>query len=167
MGKYLLVIAAIVIYANATAQADNFNCQKEINEAVWKPFVKHLLSGNNRDFRALHSKRITRVEIDQNILQDYETYFPADKRNDTISSRTSVSRTFELRFDKRICNGNKAWETGYYKGSVTEAGKESRVYYGRFFVVLEKEEGVWKIIADADTAKDATAGNFDKAAPVE
>lgn len=90
-------------------------CNKEINEAVWKPFVKHLLSGNSPDFRALHSKRITRVQIDQNILQDYEKYFPADKRNDTSSSRTSIARTFELRFDKRICNGNKAWETGFNK----------------------------------------------------
>jgi len=78
-----------------------------------------------------------------------------------------VTRTFEPRFDKRICNGNKAWETGFYKGSVTEAGKEKQVYYGRFFVVLEKEEGVWKIITDADTTVDGNAGNFDKALPME
>lgn len=167
MSKYLMVIAGTLIFAHATAQADNSNCVKEINEAVWKPFAKHLLSGNNPAFRALHSKRITRVQIDQNILQDYDKYFPADKRNDTSSLHTSISRTFELRFDKRICNGNKAWETGYYKGSVTEAGKEKQVYYGRFFVVLEKEEGVWKIITDADTSIEATAGNFDRAAPVK
>jgi|GEM_PF-3187730 len=78
MGKYFMAIAAIVIFAKATAQADKFNCNKEINEAVWKPFVNHFLSGNNPAFLALHSKRITRVQIDQNILQDYEKYFPAD-----------------------------------------------------------------------------------------
>lgn len=167
MKKYLIVAAAVLFFVNATAQTDSANCAKEINEVIWNPFVKYLVSGDNKAFRALHSKRISRVIIDNNVLQDYEKYFPPNKRNDTVSSNTRVSRLFELRFDTRICNGNKAWETGYYKGTVTEAGKEKRIYYGRFFVVLEKEEGVWKIMVDADTAKEATAENFNKAAPIQ
>jgi Domain of unknown function (DUF4440) len=162
-----ILVLSIFIFVNSIAQADSSNCVKEINEQVWKPFVKHLVSGNNKGFRALHSKRVIRVLIDNNILQDYEKYFPVNKQNDTGSSDTRVSRLFELRFDKRICNGKTAWETGYYKGSVTGPGKEKRTYYGRFFVVLEKEEGAWKIIVDADTGKDASADNFNKAVPLE
>jgi hypothetical protein len=167
MKKCLIVALSILTFVNSNAQADSSNCVKEINEQVWKPFVTHLISGNNKSFRALHSKRITRVLIDNNILQDYDKYFPVNKRNDTLSPAKGGTRQFELRFDKRICNGNKAWETGYYKGTVTEAGKEERSYYGRFMVVLEKEEGAWKIIVDADTGKEAGAENFNKAAPVE
>ena len=45
--------------------------------------------------------------------------------------------------------------------------KEARSYYGRFFVVLEKENGTWKILVDADTGKDANEENFNQAFPME
>ncbi len=167
MKKYLVLTLVMNGFLAAMAQSDSAKCINEINDAVWKPFVKHLISGNKKSFRLLHSKRITRVLIDNNEVQDYEKYFPLQNRDDTVSNSGDLSRFFELRFDKRICNGNKAWESGYYKGTVTQTGTQLRTYYGRFFVVLEKEEGTWKIITDADTGKDATAENFNSARPIE
>ena len=168
MKKKLILAAGIMGFLYAGAQPDSAKCISEINTAVWKPFVKHLISGNKKSFRALHSKRITRVLIDNNLLQDYDQYFPLQDQKDTLSiNNRNISRGFELRFDKRICNGSKAWETGYYKGTITEAGKEGRTYYGRFFVILEKEDGGWKIIVDADTGKDASPENFNRAVPIE
>jgi len=165
--KKILLLSVIAFFSlPANAQSDSLKWVKEINQQVWKPFVTHFISGNNEGFSSVHSKRITRVEIDGNRLLDHDKYFPATDAN-AKPVKKNVSRLFELRFDKRISNGTRAWETGYYKGTVMQEGKEPRSYYGRFFVVLEKENGTWKILVDADTGKEANEENFSKAFPME
>ncbi len=166
MKKLLSLFVTFFYFISANAQSDSLKWVKEINERVWKPFVTHFISGNNEGFSSVHSKKITRVEIDGNRLLDYNKYFPATDAN-AKPGKKNVNRLFELRFDKRISNGTKAWESGYYKGTVMQEGKEPRSYYGRFFVVLEKENGTWKILVDADTGKDANEENFSKAFPME
>ncbi len=166
MMKHLITLfSACVLFMSAGAQSDSLNCAREINQQVWKPFITHLTSGNKESFKSLHSKRITRVLIDNNTIQDYDKYFPSGKENRKPAEHSK--RLFELRFDKRICNGTKAWETGYYKGTVLEEGKDTRYYYGRFTVVLEKENEGWKIIVDADTGANANEENFRNANPME
>jgi hypothetical protein len=166
MKKFLLPAVMVCCFSFANAQADSLKYVIEINEQVWKPFIAHFISGNKEGFRNVHSKRITRVEIDRGIVLDHEKYFPPIDSNGKKPS-PGFQRLFELRFDKRICDGKKAWETGYYKGTVIQEGKEPRSYYGRFFVVLEKEEGAWKILVDADTGKEANEENFNKAFAME
>jgi hypothetical protein len=172
MKRYFLLPVAVLFFIRAGAQTtvpnisgDSLKWVKEINEQVWKPFITHFTSGNKEGFSSVHSKRITRVEIDRGIVLDYEKYFPPADLN-TLPVKRNSNRLFELRFDKRISNGTKAWESGYYKGTVMQEGKEPRSYYGRFFVVLEKENGNWKILVDADTGKDANEANFNKAFPL-
>jgi hypothetical protein len=165
MKKFLLFFTGVLFFASTGAQTDSLKWVKEIDEQVWKPFVEHFVSGNKAGFRAVHSKNITRVEIDRGIVQDYEKYFPADTSSNPAWK--NVKRQFELRFDKRISNGTKAWESGYYKGTVMQEGKQPRSYYGRFFAVLQKENGVWKILVDADTGKDANEDNFNKASTIQ
>ena len=166
MKKLSLLIAASLFFFYCNAQPDSLKWVKEINEQVWKPFITHFTSGNKEGFRSVHSKKIARVEIDKGQVLDYDKYFPPVDPNGKQPS-PAFQRLFELRFDKRISNGTKAWESGYYKGTVIQEGKEPRSYYGRFFVVLEKENDGWKIIVDADTGKEATEENFNKAYPME
>ena len=166
MKKIQLLTACFLFFVTTHAQTDSLKWVKEINEQVWKPFITHFISGNQEGFSSVHSKRITRVEIDRGVLKDYDKYFPpASPGSSPVKKNTN--RLFELRFDKRISNGTRAWETGYYKGTVMQEGKEPRSYYGRFFVVLEKEEGNWKILVDADTGKEANEENFSKAFAME
>jgi hypothetical protein len=165
MKKAIIFFSTVFSFLYCHAQTDSAKCVEEINHQVWKPFIESLTSGNQEALSKLHSKRITRVEIDRGVIQDYEKYFPTEKKDNKNS--TKYKRTFELHFDKRICNGTKAWETGFYKGTVAGEGQPSRSYYGRFFVVLEKENEGWKIVVDADTGKDATEENFNKARPLE
>ncbi len=166
MRKVLLLSVSFLFYFASGAQSDSLKWVKEINDQVWKPFINHFISGNQEGFRSVHSKRITRVEIDRNVVLDFEKYFPSEDLNVQPVKRNS-NRLFELRFDKRISNGTRAWESGYYKGTIIQEGKEPRSYFGRFYVVLEKEEGTWKIQVDADTGKDANEENFNKAFPME
>ena len=166
MKKLFFLVVAALVFLNTNAQSDSLKWVKEINEQVWKPFITHFISGNKDGFRNVHSKRVTRVEIDRGKVLDYEKYFPPLEPNGKQPSQ-SFRRLFELRFDKRISDGKKAWESGYYKGTIIQEGKEPRSYYGRFFVVLEKEEAVWKILVDADTGKEATEENFNRALPMQ
>ena len=166
MRKFFLLPVSVLFFLNAGAQQDSLKWVKEINEQVWKPFITHFTSGNKEGFRSVHSKRVTRVEIDRAMVLDYEKYFPPIDPNFPPVKKIG-NRLFELRFDKRISNGNKAWESGYYKGTVMQEGREPRSYYGRFFVVLEKEDGTWKILVDADTGATANEENFNKASPME
>lgn len=166
MKKMILLAITVFCFVQSDAQLDSLKWVKEINEEVWKPFIAHFISGNKEGFRNVHSKRITRVEIDRERVLDYEKYFPPVNPNGKKPS-PDFQRLFELRFDKRISDGTKAWESGYFKGTVIRAGQEPGSYYGRFFVVLEKEEGVWKILVDADTANEANEENFSKAAAME
>ena len=76
MRKFFLLPVSVLFFLNAGAQQDSLKWVKEINEQVWKPFITHFISGNKEGFRSVHSKRITRVEIDRDIVQDYEKYFP-------------------------------------------------------------------------------------------
>lgn len=166
MKKLLLVLAIALFTQPAMSQSDSLIWIIEINEQVWKPFITHLISDDKEGFRNVHSKRITRVEIDRNAVLDYEKYFPSIDPN-AAPVKKNTKLLFDLRFDKRISNGTRAWETGYYKGTVVQEGKEPRSYYGRFYVVLEKENGTWKILVDADTGKTANEENFNKAFPME
>lgn len=164
MKKILLLAVTVFCFSISKAQSDSLKWVNEINEQVWKPFVTHLMSGNNEGFSSVHSKRITRVEIDRGVVKDYDKYFPPVT---PAPPKKNSGLLFELRFDKRVSNGTRAWESGYYKGTVVQEGKEPRSYYGRFYVVLEKEAGVWKILVDADTKKDATEENFSKASSMQ
>ncbi len=166
MKKIQLLTVAVLFFLNASAQADSLKWVKEINEQVWKPFIKHFISNNTAGFSSVHSKKIARVEIDGNIIKNYENYFPAADTN-AVKTKKNADRLFELRFDKRISNGTQAWESGYYKGTVMQQAKAPITYYGRFFVVLQKENSIWKILVDADTGKDANEENFNKAFAME
>ncbi len=164
MKTFFCIAIVLLSTPDMRAQSDSLRWVTEIDNQVWKPFTNHLISGDKAALASVHSKRITRVQIDAAEIQGYDDYFPA-KASGT-SGANKVKREFELRFDKRISNGSKAWESGYYKGVVSREGSPPYTYYGRFFVVLEKENGVWKILVDADTDKGANEESFNKAIPI-
>ena len=163
--KYIVAFAAHLFCFQIKAQTDSLKWIKEINDQVWKPFAGYINTGDNAGLSSLHSKRIIRVGIDQGYIMDYLKYFPENVPKSN-KSKEQVTRTFELRFDKRISDGSRSWETGYYKGTSKREGQELRTYYGRFYVVLEKENGTWKIIVDADTNKGVTEEIFAMASPI-
>jgi Uncharacterized MobA-related protein len=59
--------------------------------------------------------------------------------------KSNMKQTVELRFTKRIGQKELAVEVGIYKTTTTNPGGENQVFYGRFHVVLRKENGIWKI----------------------
>lgn len=167
MRKNILCAGILFFFllSNASAQAQN-NLQKEINQQVWKPFIDGFSNNNNEVFKGVHSKEVIRVIQDDNIIWNYDQYFP-DQYTGPTDTSAKYKKSIELRFIQRIASVDKAFETGYYKSSSISPDGTIRTSYGKFTVVLRKESGVWKILVDADTSKGVTADDFNKAAALE
>jgi len=155
---FLLLIQHLIVDAQV-------NYQKEINEQVWKPFIESFSNNNQEGFKAVHSKDVIRVMQDDNMIWGYDQYFPAQKNNPSEWSK--YKKSIELRFIQRIAGNDKAFEVGYYNTRTIAPDGKQRSSFGKFHVVMRKENGVWKILVDADSSKEASEEEFKKAAAME
>lgn len=159
------ILTVVFILPEVGAQQDAFT--KEINEQVWKPFIRSFNAGDDEAFKTVHSKDIIRVSRDENDIYGYDRYF--QKIPDSVKSKwVDWKKNIELRFIQRIAGNDKAFEEGYYKSTSTNTVTgEIRKGIGKFHVLLRKENGTWKILMDADTSEGASEETFRKAKPLE
>ncbi len=141
--------------------------QKEINEQVWKPFIKAFNNHDDDAFSTVHSKEVVRVSQDDNHIMGYNEYFK--KVPDSVKAKwKDWKRNIELRFLQRIASGDNAFEVGYYKSASTNTVTgEKRTGYGKFHVLLRKENGTWKILMDADAHEKTDEAVFLTGKPME
>ena len=165
MMKKLLFLILLIISNHSFAQTSGF--EKEITDQVWKPFIKAFNDRNNKAYSKVHSKDFIRVLRDNGEIYGFEKAFEAQP--DSIAQKWAVwKRNLELRFIERIASENKAFEIGYYKTSTTNTSTgEKRTSYGKFYVLLRKEENVWKILMDADGSEGVDESLFQSAKPLQ
>lgn len=149
MVKILVIFLSLSMTA-ALAQSE----QKEINEQVWKPFIKSFNENNTAGFMAVHSKNVVRSPRDSKNVWNWDEYNQQQALGDKEDLQAKRKRILELRFTERIANKDVAIEVGVYKTSYGE----NQNYYGRFHVVLKKENGIWKILVDTDSTEGGTIG---------
>ena len=155
----------LFLYFFSYAQADSL--QKQIDEQVWKPFIKSFGSDDNEGFKSVHSRDITRVIQDNNQVLGYDQYF--QKVPDSVRAKWGTwKKSIELRFIQRIAGNARAFEVGYYKTTSTNTSTgEARTGYGKFHVLLRKENGSWKILMDADAHEKTDESVFMTGRPME
>jgi hypothetical protein len=166
--KRNIILAGILFFFltdKSVAQAQK-SLQIEINQQVWKPFINGFSNNNKEVFRAVHSRDVIRVIQDDNTIWNYDQYFP-DQYTGPTDTSARYKKSIELRFIQRIASVDKAFEAGYYKSTSISPDGTTRTSYGKFNVVLRKENGVWKILVDADTSKGVAADDFNKAEALE
>jgi ketosteroid isomerase-like protein len=152
--RIFIVIACVINFLSTEAQP----AQKEINTQVWKPFIQTFSTYDVEGFMAIHSKDLVRAPRDSKSISNYYEY---KKQNDQGRSRgleRPSKRGIELRFLERIASENQAYEVGIYKTSVTNTQGESQSFYGKFHVVLRRENGIWKILVDSDSSENQSIG---------
>jgi len=155
----------ILIFQNSFAQKDSL--QIEINEQVWKPFIKAFNQADTDAFMAVHSKELHRVLQDSKVIQSYADYYLSNKRGDERAKQNNRKRNLELRFTQRIASKGRAFEVGYFKTSSISTDGKMHHFYGKFHVLLRKEAGKWMILMDADASEKTDETIFDAAAPME
>lgn len=150
MKRSIITFTLILFSAGVFAQTD---IQKEINEQVWKPFIKTFNEYNAKGFLDLHSKDVVRSSRDSKEVLNWDQYFQQQDSGDKRSLANGSKRTLELRFLERIGDSEKAIDVGVYKTTSIRKDGTARSFYGKFIVVLRKENGMWKILVDTDSSE--------------
>jgi ketosteroid isomerase-like protein len=162
---FTLALFGVVTFSARSQQSQNL--QKEIDEQVWKPFIQYYNVNDQEGFASVHSKDVVRVQQDDNRILSPAEYFrkPTEAEKSRLAERKI---SLELRFIQRIAENGKAFEVGYYKTTVTNLVKgTSRSSYGKFHVLLKKENNAWKIAMDADASDNTDETVFLTGKPIE
>lgn len=143
--------------------------QKEINEQVWKPFIKGFQDGDTDMFMGVHSKDLVRSARESKKVLNWDSYYQQTKKGNERMKTDKSRLEIELRFTERINNDAQAIDVGVYRTSWFAADGKQGTGYGRFHVVLRKENGTWKILVDTDSDEGRTIGEaqFLAAKPME
>lgn len=162
-----IIVSTLILFPGFLVFAQDNKVTKEINEQVWATFIKSFSNGDEESFKSVHSKNVVRVIQDDGEIFGYDQYFK--KIPDSLKAKWALwKKNIELRFTQRISGEDKAFEVGYYKTTSTNTQTgEHRKSFGRFHVLLLKENGAWKIVMDADTGEGASEENFNKASPMQ
>jgi ketosteroid isomerase-like protein len=144
-----LAFALCCCLLNAVAQ----NAQQEINEQVWKPFIKSFNEYDTKGFMAVHSKDVIRSSRDSKMVLNWDEYFSQQEKGDLQGNSSGSKRQLELRFNERLASKDQAVEVGVYKTTSIKKDGIAKSFYGRFHVVLRKENGTWKILVDTDSSE--------------
>jgi ketosteroid isomerase-like protein len=145
------------------------SAQKEINEQVWKPFIKSYNDYKADDFLALHSKDVIRSARDSKKVWNWDQYLQSQSEDDKRELLAKSKRTLSLRFTERLNNATQALDVGIFQVVYQLSDGRRESYYGRFHVALRKENGHWKILVDTDSTEDGKIGERDflAASPME
>lgn len=141
----------LAVLTSGNAQTEGV--QQTINDQVWKPFIKAYNELNADAFMAVHTPDVLRIIRDNDKILMGDAYRQDTEQNMAGARQRGARRQIELRFTERFANGNYAYETGYYKVSTRYEENEHYDFYGKFHVVLRKDNDRWKIMLDSDTAQ--------------
>jgi len=165
MRSFLVLLTTSLLLKSQCGYAQSDSLQQQINDQVWKPFIQTYNNMDAEGFMAVHSKDMSRVLQDDKRITNYTQYYESNKRNNAYSKKHNEKRKIELRFIQRIAGNDKAFEVGYYKVTITSPDGKVRSFYGKFHVLMRKENGVWKILMDADANEKTDEAVFQSAKP--
>ena len=123
------------------------NHSPAIDSMVWEPFKKAYLEKDGPLYVSIHTDDILRV-TPWGITQGLEWKDKMLKKFDEESRKACV---IDFVFEHRIHEEHIAYEVGYYQLYYLPKSQDSEMHYGRFHVVLKKEEDQWKIAQDWDS----------------
>ncbi|PWH82093.1 hypothetical protein DIS18_12570 [Algibacter marinivivus] len=139
---------------------------KAINTDLWENFTKAFEDLDYNLFSSLHSNDLVRVSGNSQSIKDLTEYIESYKNH---WKDKAINQTISFRFLERICNNYKASERGIYKLTRNPNTANEKSYYGKFHVILKKENGIWKILVDYDSSENNTIdeASYQKAFDIE
>ncbi|KAB1157334.1 nuclear transport factor 2 family protein [Tenacibaculum aiptasiae] len=132
---------------------------EDINK-IWFKFYQAFDSLDYQIMGEIHSKKLIRISGGKRI-SDYKTYINNYKTSFSKTKEKNITNNISLRFFERINNDSIASERGIYKLTRKQPDKKEQIYYGKFHVILMKENNVWKIFMDYDSNENNSIGEKD------
>lgn len=162
--KILLSIIFLVVLVNPI-KAQGIKNLKDINNHIHNKFYQAYDSLDYGLMESIHSKKLIRILADKNTILNYMEYMDQNKRFFEHAKKNNGTLNISLRFFERLNNDSIASERGIYKFTINKNREDEKVYYGKFHVILIKEDNTWKILMDYDSNENNTIGdeNFNKA----
>ena len=145
MKKGILCFSFFWIAFASTAQVKKHDFSQEIDQQLWKSFVASYNARNTDLYLSIHTKDI--VRITQSGIRQGEVFRETIRQS--FAMKNQPKRSIEFKFEHRIHDKEIAYEVGYFKVTYFKDGKEED-HFGRFSVVLKKEDERWKIAQDWD-----------------
>ena len=140
------------------------NISNQIDEQVWNVFQEAWSSYDAEKYIGIHTSDVLRVGP---WGINYGSTFK-EKITASFSRENPPKRNISFQFEHRIYQNDLAYEVGYYKSAALGKDGKERADYGRFHVVLKKQNGQWKIAQDWDTddvnGRKVTVADFEKLA---
>jgi ketosteroid isomerase-like protein len=153
--------AIVLVFSFFITHAYSQTSTQEINEQVWKPFISSFNERDTKSFMTVHSKDVVRSSRDSKTVLNWEEYNKQSEKWDQQEKKSQSRRQLELRFTERIAGKDQAIDVGIYKTTYIQPDGKTRSFFGRFHVVLRKENGVWKILVDTDSSENNTISEKD------
>ncbi len=156
------LIAVVGLSAQSTPSQDSL--QAEIDEQVWRPFIKAYNNFDTDAFMHIHTRDLLRIIRDNNVILKADVYAKNVEKNNRSSKETGRQVSISFSFLERMAIEDSAFEVGYYKVVSRDKEGKKRNFYGKFHVILKKIDGRWKIAVDSDTSMDGaiTEEDFQK-----
>ena len=146
MKKTIFVAATLFLTLSLSAQNDTL----QIDQQVWHPFIQSYQAYDTEAFMAVHTPDIIRVNRSNKSIKTAEMYRESQLASALRNEKQRTNRTIDLRFLERIISDDHAFEVGYYKVDYNRPSKSQTTFYGKFHVLLKKQDGRWQIAMDAD-----------------
>lgn len=146
MKKFKLFITLFLF--SYVLQAQENKCLKTINDQIWSNFTKAFETFDYELFSSLHSENLVRVSGNSKLLRNKKDYISGYENRWT---NNKTPQTISFRFIERICNEQQASERGIYKLTVNTGLSNEQSYYGKFHVIMIKENNQWKFLVDYDS----------------
>lgn len=151
MKTFKLMCALLFVFQSVFTQ--NTEVLTQINTQIWEPFTIAFETSNFELFGSLHSDDLIRIGADGKQILQKDLYIQGYKKN---WSNNKENRTISFRFLERIANDKLGSERGIYKLTINPQTEKEQSYYGKFHVILRKEDSVWKILIDYDSSEGNT-----------
>lgn len=162
--KIIISIIFLAVIINPI-KAQHLKNLKDINNDVHNKFHKAFDSLDHKLLKSIHSKRLIRIPANRNTILSYNDYMNQNKIVFENAKKNNNTLNISLRFFERINNDSIASERGIYKFIINKNKEDEKIFYGKFHVILSKEDNAWKILMDYDSNENNTIGeeNFNKA----
>ena len=166
--KRLLFIPLLLLGVQLQAQTVA-DFQKEIDETVWKPFQQAFEALDGKALNATYADEVLRVTPQG--IDTQNSFKAANLKRFEQNKVDGVSIALDFWFDSRHTNGAASYEVGFYRIGFTDKAGQTNYSYGQFHIVIQKQQGEWKITQDWDTTaingKTISVEDFDRKEPLK
>ena len=155
-------------FAFLGSKAQTITELNRINEQVWLKYYRAFEQLDYNLLAEIHSSELTRIQAERKLILNYEDYIGSFKTTFQQDKKDKTTRKMSLRFIERIVKNESASERGIYQLIVNNGTPDESVYYGQFYILHKKNDGVWKIVVGYDSTEKNTIGkdDYDAAFPI-